>query len=245
MKKLPDNPKTWLVAHRGDQDGGIENTLAAFELATESGARFAECDIQFTRDLVPVVIHDNSLKRLCDLALHVSLLDLIDLKELCYPYFKLLPLSSLLAWLERDPQLTLFIEIKPDIRERLNSTEVASLLCKQIPETLLPRTVLISESGSIIDACKSQLNCCIGWVAEENDKPESRLDYVFMHCSESASIKSWHDKGAKVGLYTINDTGVAREMLQLGADLIETDYYTRMLSEFDQSELDKTDDRAE
>ncbi|MCF7820946.1 MAG: glycerophosphodiester phosphodiesterase, partial [Mariprofundaceae bacterium] len=116
MKKFPDDPGTWLVAHRGDREGGVENTLAAFKLAVKSGALFAECDIQFTRDLVPVVIHDDSLKRLCDLALHVSLLDLIDLEELCYPCFTLLTLQKLLIWLKEKPQLTLFIEIKPDIR---------------------------------------------------------------------------------------------------------------------------------
>ncbi|MES0370806.1 MAG: glycerophosphodiester phosphodiesterase family protein [Mariprofundaceae bacterium] len=231
MSKLPDDPKTWLVAHRGDQENGIENTLAAFELAIESGALFAECDIQFTRDMVPVVIHDDLLKRLCDLALHVSLLDLIDLKELCYPYFKLSTLSKLLAWLDRNPQLTLFIEIKPDIRARVDDAEIAAVLAKQIPEALLPRIVLISESGKILNACHAQLSCRIGWVAEGDDHPDSDLDYVFMHCSESASIKPWHDKGAKVGLYTINSATVAHEMLQLGADLIETDYYARMLSE--------------
>lgn len=240
MNKLPDNPKTWLVAHRGDQDGGVENTLAAFELATESGAQFAECDIQFTRDMIPVVIHDDSLKRLCDLALHVSLLDLIDLEELCYPYCKLLPLSKLLAWLERNPQLTLFIEVKPDIRARLDDSEIAALLTKQLPGTLLPRIVLISESGKILDACRAQLNCRTGWVAEGDDRAESRLDYVFMPYSEATSIEAWHGKGVKVGLYTVNDAELAHEMIQLGADLIETDLYSKMLIE-----LKETDNRAD
>lgn len=239
MNKLSDNPKTWLVAHRGDRDGGIENTLAAFELATESGAQFAECDIQFTRDMIPVVIHDDLLKRLCDLALHVSLLDLVDLEELCYPYFKLLPLSKLLAWLQRNPQLTLFIEIKPDIRARIDDSEIATLLATQIPETLLSRTVLISESNSILDACRAQLNCRIGWVADGDGKSESRFDYIFMPYTDAIYIKAWHNKGAKVGVYTVNDTALAHEMLQDGADLIETDHYSRMLSEWD-----KTDGQA-
>jgi len=233
MKKPPDNPKIWLVAHRGDRDGGIENTLATFELAAESGAQFAECDIQFTRDMVPVVIHDDYLKRLCDLALHVSLLDLIDLKELCFPYFKLLPLSKLLVWLERNPQLTLFIEIKPDIRTRIDDNGIASLLVKQIPETLLSRIVLISESGRILDGCHAQMDCPIGWVAEGGDRPESSLDYVFMPYSESSSIKAWQSKDVKVGLYTVNNAELAHELLAQGADLIETDHYTRMVAEIE------------
>ncbi len=231
MLKKINKPETWLVAHRGDQDGGIENTLAAFESAIKSGAQYAECDIQFTRDMVPVVIHDDSLKRLCDLALHVSLLDLIDLKELCHPYFTLLTLSKLLTWLERNPQLTLFIEIKPDIRTRIGDNEIAAILSKQIPEALLSHIVLISESGHILDACRPQPNCRIGWVAEKNTPPESDMDYVFISYKKAETIAHWHDKGIKVGLYTINETKLAHEMLAMGADLIETDRYANMLIE--------------
>jgi len=235
MKEFSGNPKTWLVAHRGDQDSSVENTLSAFEQASEFGAQFAECDIQFTRDLVPVVIHDDFLKRLCDLALHVSLLDLIDLKELCYPYFKLLRLSKLIAWLERTPQLSLFIEVKPDIRTRLNDNEIADVLTKCLPETLLSRIILISEAGNILDVCHARLDCRIGWVAEGNDRPDSRLDYVFMPYTEVASIKTWHERGIKVGLYTLNDAKLAHEMRSLGADLIETNHYSRMLIDLEEA----------
>lgn len=229
--------KSRLVAHRGDQTAHIENTLDAFRQAADTGAQFVECDIQFTRDLVPVVIHDNHLKRLCDLALHVSLLNLIDLKELCYPYFKLHTLRKLLAWLKERPALTLFIEIKPDILTRLSSDEVAESLKREISAVLLSRIVVISESASILQRCRKALNCSIGWVAEGEDRPdaalEKQLDYTFISYTRADSIEAWHQRGVKVTLFTINDVTLAREMLELGADLIETDHFSRLSSDLE------------
>ena len=217
------------MAHRGDQTGHVENSLDAFRLAVKSGALFAECDIQFTRDLVPVVIHDDHLKRLCDLDLHVSLLDLIDLKELCYPYFTLITLHKLLAWLNREPQLTLFIEIKPEVRKRLDDSAIAERLAGLIPETVGSQIVLISESGGIVDACRAQLNFRTGWVAEGSEQPESRPDYAFIPVDEAATIEQWHDRGAKVGLYTVNSATTALELMHAGADLIETNHFSKIV----------------
>ncbi len=224
-----------IVAHRGDQQHAVENTMQAFSDAVAAGAQFAECDIQFTRDLVPVVIHDDHLKRLCDLALHVSLLDLVDLKELCYPCFKLLTLRKLMLWLKHQPQLTLFIEIKSDILSRLSAKEVAKHLKKEIPADLLSHIVLISESASTVQACRKETKCSIGWVAEGVDRPgtelEKQLDYIFMSYSKADAIDAWHERGVKVGLYTINKISLACEMIELGADLIETDRFSRLLNE--------------
>jgi len=237
MINAHDDLKIRIVAHRGDQTSHVENTLKAFRQAVDAGAEFAECDIQFTRDLIPVVIHDDHLKRLCDLALHVSRLDLVDLKELCYPYFKLLTLNKLLVWLKENPSLTLFVEIKADIRVRLSAEEVASHLKKKIPTGLLPRLVLISESASTLQTCKKQMKCAIGWVAEGEDRPdaelEKQLEYIFMPYTKANAITAWHDRGVKVGLYTINEANLAREMLDLDADLIETDHFSSMLAELE------------
>ena len=62
---------SWLtaqpVAHRGYHDlnkAVWENTLSAFARAAD--ADFAiECDLQYAADAIPVVFHDDGLKRLC------------------------------------------------------------------------------------------------------------------------------------------------------------------------------------
>ena len=229
MQQQSDTPENRLVAHRGDRDGGVENTLAAFKHAATAGARFAECDIQFTRDLVPVVIHDNWLKRLCGRAdITVMQTDLVDLISVCAPHFELLTLAGLLQWLQGQPQLTMFIEIKPAMRRRLSAVGIIKLLAASIPTAQFEQLVLISQSAEIIDACKKRLPCRTGWVAESARQPESAIDYLFMPSKRSSEIAAWHEKSVKVGLYTVNSPDLATELMGQHADLVETDNFTRM-----------------
>ena len=52
-----------IIGHRGASAIAPENTLAAFSCALEDGADGVEFDVRLSRDRVPVVIHDASLKR--------------------------------------------------------------------------------------------------------------------------------------------------------------------------------------
>ena len=84
MKKL-DGP---YYAHRGlhkNNSEAPENSLRAFELAVENGYGI-ELDVQLTKDLVPVVLHDYKLKRACHVDLEVSDLTYEELMK--YQIFK-------------------------------------------------------------------------------------------------------------------------------------------------------------
>ncbi|MFE0445813.1 glycerophosphodiester phosphodiesterase [Streptomyces fungicidicus] len=52
------------VAHRGDPYRVRENTLASLRSALRRGADAVEIDVRLTRDGVPVLLHDATLKRL-------------------------------------------------------------------------------------------------------------------------------------------------------------------------------------
>lgn len=56
--------KPLIIAHRGASAEKPENTLAAFRRALALGVDGLELDVQVTRDGVPVVFHDDSLRRL-------------------------------------------------------------------------------------------------------------------------------------------------------------------------------------
>src|SRR5689334_5617827 len=53
--------KIQIVAHRGDTRNAPEATLAAFQDAINKGADAVEFDIKFTRDGVPVAMHDDTV----------------------------------------------------------------------------------------------------------------------------------------------------------------------------------------
>lgn len=59
--------RKWLYAHRGLHDNASnapENSLRAFQKAVTAGFGI-EMDVQLSKDQVPVVFHDNTLKRVC------------------------------------------------------------------------------------------------------------------------------------------------------------------------------------
>jgi len=66
--------RPFAIAHRGASAEAPENTEAAVRLALRQGARAVECDVQLSRDGVPIVFHDANLRRLCGEAERVDAL---------------------------------------------------------------------------------------------------------------------------------------------------------------------------
>jgi glycerophosphoryl diester phosphodiesterase len=73
-----------VVAHRGAHGPGRpENTLAAFDAALAAGVWGLEFDLRWTRDLVPVVVHDPDLRRVFGLDLTVGRVEAAELRRRC------------------------------------------------------------------------------------------------------------------------------------------------------------------
>ena len=51
------------VNHRGYNTVAPENTLSAYRLSKENGFKYVECDVSFTSDNVPVILHDDTINR--------------------------------------------------------------------------------------------------------------------------------------------------------------------------------------
>ena len=51
------------VNHRGYNYIAPENTLPAYELSAKMGYKYVECDVEFTSDMVPVLLHDDTIDR--------------------------------------------------------------------------------------------------------------------------------------------------------------------------------------
>ena len=54
---------TEILGHRGVRNGAPENTLKAIKIAHEDGAHGVEIDVRFTKDSVPVLMHDPKISR--------------------------------------------------------------------------------------------------------------------------------------------------------------------------------------
>jgi len=70
-----------ILGHRGSSATAPENTLAAFSQALHDGADGIEFDVRLSRDGVPVVIHDATLKRTGRIDQPVSELTAAELQQ--------------------------------------------------------------------------------------------------------------------------------------------------------------------
>ncbi len=85
-RRLPDKTSLehcQIISHRGENDNReiLENTLPAFRAAREAGVWGIECDIRWTRDLVPVIHHDPDCQRLFGEPVSLSALDFAELRQ--------------------------------------------------------------------------------------------------------------------------------------------------------------------
>ena len=119
-----------LYAHRGihnNKDSNPENSLLAFKMAVEAGYGI-ELDVQVTSDNIPVIFHDNTLKRACELDNHINNYSLKELKELkLFNTDKPIPtLQEVLTLI--DGKVPLIVEIKNDSTDISNIDFISEVL---------------------------------------------------------------------------------------------------------------------
>ena len=75
------------INHRGYSDAP-ENTLSAFRLSKEMGFDVVECDVRFTKDNYPVLLHDSSVSRTSNGRGKISEMTLDDARQLDFGSWK-------------------------------------------------------------------------------------------------------------------------------------------------------------
>lgn len=73
---------SFIVAHRGDRTVAPENTMPALQAALDGPVGYVETDIQLTKDLVPILMHDTWVNRTTNGNGRVGDLTLAQLQEL-------------------------------------------------------------------------------------------------------------------------------------------------------------------
>lgn len=119
-------------AHRGfhgDKNIAPENSMAAFKLAIDNNYGI-EFDIQLTKDNVPVVFHDDNLKRVCGIDKNVNDYDYEEIKEFTlYDSKEKIPhLKDFLALI--DGKVPLIVELKGESSDTSIASVVAPYLDK-------------------------------------------------------------------------------------------------------------------
>ncbi len=227
-----------VVAHRGWSWRAPENTLAAYKLAIDAGADMAECDVMLSKDGVPVLMHDDTLKRTTGVDKPVSALTTAELVEL-----------DAGAW--KDKRFA--GEKVPTLRQALALTQGKLRFIIEIKErdAALPVLKVIRESGvapddlivfsfsreAVATIAKAEPLLPTSWLLDEVPTDEAALREVFRQALRARTsaiglsykkataqvVRMAHERGFAVFTWTVNRESDMRRMIGLGVDAVITD----------------------
>jgi glycerophosphoryl diester phosphodiesterase len=115
-----------IIGHRGASAVAPENTMAAFHEAIAAGSDGIEFDVRLTRDAVPVIIHDSTLRRTTGLPQRIADLTWTELESLNVS----VPSLDQLFTLFQQNDLGLYLEMKSD--SAVEREPLARACCKLI-----------------------------------------------------------------------------------------------------------------
>jgi glycerophosphoryl diester phosphodiesterase len=227
-----------VIAHRGYSSQFPENTLAAFQGATECGADLVELDYHHSSDGVPVVLHDELLDRTTDApgvlgreGLVVGDVPLADLKKL-----------DVGSWFDaRFAQQRL-----PTLAEALDVIQPRSITLierkagdpKPLVDLLrqkgcLERVVVQSFDWSFVAQCRQMAPTLVLGALGNKPPNEDQLaaaaatgaDVIVWNAKQlgPAQIRHIHALGKKAWAYTINEPAEAQRLVRAGIDGLITD----------------------
>lgn len=234
----PIYPRQLLIGHRGGEYG-VENTVEAITFAGKNGADYAEMDVLLTKDDVPVVIHDNSLKRLAEMPKNISDMTLSEVRDVTIKSDGIkdnIPSLRELA-IEVKDETKLLLEFKT------HGKETASIVDKTVEiledEGILDETIFHTSQRDIIKEFNEKHEklpmgyVFIGTLGTFSAKRMSNMPVDFISAEETlidkSLIREIHKAGKAIFAWTINDDYKAERLLQLGIDGIITDYPVEML----------------
>jgi glycerophosphoryl diester phosphodiesterase len=214
-----------VIGHRGAAAYVAENTLESFREARRRGATWVEADIALTADGVPIVMHDDSLKRTTGIDRLVAEIRRADLPAEV-PTFK----EAIACWGALG--LGCNVEIKPTPGREVETARAAVETLRRCWPAHLPQPLLSSFKDASLAAAHAAAPefaraLLVGRV-EDDWQPRAEAvaaqavnaDGKRLTAVAAVEIRR---AGYALGVYTINDGDVARALIGMGAQCVITD----------------------
>jgi glycerophosphoryl diester phosphodiesterase len=239
-----------IAAHRGDRSKKPENTLSAL-VSSIGKCDFIEIDVQLTKDLVPVVIHDDTLSRTSNVSMidkfndrtpwRVSDFTLEELQELDFgswfnlQYEPMLTLEKALAF-AREKNLFLNVEIK-DMSSTFEDQIAVNSMINMIKKMKTEHLILISSfNHHYLPVCK-KLSPVIPTAALQVSKhPRNLIDYLHTlqvnayhpedKITDKKTVVCLREAGFFVNVFTVNEPKRKKKLFEWGVNGIFTDLLT-------------------
>ncbi len=214
-----------VIGHRGAAAYAPENTLASFHEARRRGATWVEIDIKLTADGVPIVMHDESLKRTMGIDRLVAATPCADLPAEVPTFEQAIACLAELG-------LGCNVEIKPCEGREVETARVAVATLRRCWPASLPPPLLSSFKAASLAAAREAApefaRAILLGKIEENWR--KRVEEVGARGVNTNGAKltapqavEIRKAGYALSVYTIDDGDVARALIGMGVDCIITD----------------------
>jgi glycerophosphoryl diester phosphodiesterase len=221
--------QTKIIAHRGywDCPGSAQNSIASLNKAHEIKAYGAEFDVRVSKDGIAVINHDDTIQ---GMSIEESTYE--QLKDIKLSNGENLPtLEQYLAQGKQNKGTQLILEIKPHKTKEAEDRAVAIVLALVKKHKAERMTEYISFSTNICNelirqAPKATVAYLKGDLSPEELKKMNLtgLDYHYKIMELHPEwIKAAKDLGLSVNVWTVNDPGMVKTLMDQGVDYITTD----------------------
>ncbi|WP_419903062.1 glycerophosphodiester phosphodiesterase [Kiloniella sp.] len=227
-------------AHRGAKGVRPENTMASLREALAQGASWTEFDVKLSKDGIPVLYHDQDLKRTSGLDGLVKDYTFDELQAFeagawfdeSYKGEKIPSLEEVLQF-HIDNGLHANIELKPsDGEERETTRAVVDLLARIWPKDLA-KPLFSSFKRESLEVARDIAPDYPRGLLLYDDLSDWQIHAKNLRCS---TIHLWHkmftpeliaefkSEGYGIATYTVNEAEIAINLVEMGVDSIITDY---------------------
>ena len=214
-----------VIGHRGAMAYALENTVASFREASKRGATWIEIDIKLTSDGVPVVMHDESLKRTMGVDRLVAEMRRAELPRDVPTFEETIALCAELG-------LGCNVEIKPCPGREAETGRVAvETLRRHWPRNSPPPLLSSFKDAALVaarDAAPEYARALL--VGELKDDWQMRavaVDAAGINVGRrkltAAGAVAIKRAGYALAVWTVNDPDEAKALVGMGADCIITD----------------------
>lgn len=230
-------PRPRVLAHRGLAVDAPENTLLAFLHAVNAGATYIETDVNASADGVAIVSHDADLTRVAGRDVRVAQLTAAELRRVSLGHGQ--GFCSLAEALDAFPETRFNIDVKSadavqgvvkaiaDLRA-VDRVLVSSFSTKRrlAAVSQLPGVATsISASGALPAAHAARLGAtrALARILRGVDAVQLPESVGGASIVTPRAIRTFHDVGVEVHIWTVNDPADMTRLLDAGVDGLVTD----------------------
>jgi glycerophosphoryl diester phosphodiesterase len=231
VARLPFDSPTEVMAHRGASAAAPENTIAAVQLAIDSGAQWVEIDVQETADGRIAVIHDSDLRKIGGSPLTVAGSTLAQLRQVDIgswfsPEFagqRIPTLEEVLLLCKG--RIGVNIELKYYGKQVRLEERVADIVERTGMTDQVMFMSLSYDGIQVLHRLRPEWK--VGLLSSVAIGKLAELDVDFLALNGRAGsrhlIRAAHQQGKEVFAWTVNDPVAMASMIGRGADALITD----------------------